>query len=170
MTRSKMFAACVVVFSILNPAEAKAVPTPGPAEYGGAIAYYYTWSGEITISVNDVDWWYLQSVSSSLTGDPVANLPSGLGLVTDNDEFIGESGFGFTFTDLELGAVAQPYLPDQMGTTLPDLRLRADQLGSDSLYWPLVYIYIPEPSSIMLAAASLGILITTHSRRIRSVR
>jgi len=157
MTRSTIIAAFFIAFASSEKSSAT-VPTPGPAPLGDAIAYYYTWNGEITVSVNGTKSWWVQSLSDSLTGDPVANLPAAGGLVSDNDEVIGETWFApFTYTDMELGAVAELFLPEG------DLILQWDPHG----FGPVVYIYIPEPSSIGLISIGLCGVVAMR-RRIRA--
>ena len=41
---------------------------PGPAPNGTALAEYNWQTGEITVSINGVNNWYIESVSSSFTG------------------------------------------------------------------------------------------------------
>lgn len=109
-------AVCVLLAGACTPETLRA--QPGPAAPGTAVAHYFVDSGELIVSVANVSNWYVQSESLSLTGpdDGVDLLPLAPGseLVLDNPLRIGEFVFGgdFTYTDADLGAVAEPNLPE----------------------------------------------------------
>ncbi|MDA0659328.1 MAG: hypothetical protein O3C60_10845 [Planctomycetota bacterium] len=70
-------------------------------------------SGQLSISTNGVVRWYVESPSGGLIGLPPNNLPHTTGTVEDTDERIGESATEpFTVTDIDLGHVGLPRLPD----------------------------------------------------------
>lgn len=130
---------------------------PGPAGPGTAVAEYDPTTGQIIVSVDGVNNWYVESASSSLTGDGPAGLPNNGGLVTDNDTRIGESGFAlFSFTDLDLGSVAA------LGLLEGDLTINWNAGLGQPLQTVLVSI-VPEPTS--LALAGLGLCSVLISRR-----
>jgi len=163
MTRYSITAALTIALAIVNPSWATTLPTPGPAPLDSAIAYYYIQTGEITVSVNNVQYWKVLSESASLTGDPAINLPAAGGFVNDSDVVIAEFVVGpfFTYTDIELGPVAEPHLPtDDLGIYWTG--------GTDTRpeeYAPLVYISIPEPTTCSLAIIATLCLVVGRRRR-----
>ena len=153
----------VSFFAFYSTAIAVAKPTPGPAPIGEAVAYYYPASGEITVSVNTVFTWAIVSNSHGLTGDPVMNLPAAGGLVTDDDDVVGEVKLGyFSYTDLELGLIAQPYLPTG------DLYILFDDFEGPVEQRDVTYIYIPEPTSLAMAGIGFCAVMLSGCRNRRS--
>lgn len=114
-----------------------------------AAAEYNLVSGEIIVSVNSVNNWYIQSLSNALTGAAPVGLPRAGGLKTDNNSRIGETGLGeFSYSDVNLGPVAPAGLPAN------DLMI----WWNSGLGAPLAssrVAYVPEPSSVLLIAAGL---------------
>ncbi len=112
----------------------------GPAPSGTVIAEYDWLTGEIVVSVADVNNWFIQSASFGLTGDTPVGIPAGGGLLTDNDDVIGETSFPstFSYTDLNLGNVAAPVLP------FGDLTISSNAgLGQPTLTSPVTYLNPP---------------------------
>jgi len=128
----------------------------GPGPPGGTVsAEYDPVTGQIIVSVNDVNNWYIESASSSLTAAAPSNLPGAAGLVTDHDTRIGETASGvFTYTDVDLGFIAAPGLP------VDDLTIYWNAGFGVSLQSKLV---VPEPTTVALTA--LGILGIGFRRR-----
>jgi hypothetical protein len=94
---------------------------PGTAPTGTAIAEYNPTTGVIVVSVANVSNWYVESLLLlAMTGpaDVVLDgvLPSSgdINFVTNNIQRIGELDFGgdFSFTDIDLGAVAATDIPN----------------------------------------------------------
>jgi len=134
----------------------------GPAQPAEAIALYDVVTGEITVSVDGVNNWFLQSISSSFTGDAPVSLPAAGGLVTDNDSFIGETHFGlFSYTGIGLGAVAVAAI----GLPFGDLSISWNAgLGrgvqTQDVYYsnvPYVHAFLGGPIVIDLATDPLNI-------------
>jgi len=106
-----------------------------PAPSITSFAQYDIATGEITVSVDGVNNWYLASASSGLSGDAPSSLLGSNGLVSDNDSIIGETSLDiFSVADLNLGNVAQP------GLALGDLSLFWNEgLGSPLQMRPVDY-------------------------------
>ena len=85
---------------------------PGPAPVSTMLADYDLSTGEIGISYNGVNNWFIESASLGLIGDPPVFPETSLSLKTDNYFRIGEAGLA---TDIvsshSLGKVAVPGLP-----------------------------------------------------------
>lgn len=119
-----------------------AVAQPGPAPSGTAIAEYTASTGVIIVSVSNVSNWYVESSSMSMTGpDDVGSvlpLAPGSDFVSNNPNRVGEVDFGgsFSYTNINLGAVAAPGLPEG------DLMVwwNAAGTGSDLLFQPVICI------------------------------
>ena len=79
------------------------VGDPGP---GMAYAGYFPATGEIVVSINGVNNWYIESASGALTGsEPIFGTIPGA-LITNDDNFIGETSFATaTAIDHSLGNV-----------------------------------------------------------------
>ena len=75
-----------------------------------ASALYDPVTGQISVSVQNVNNWYIESASNSFTRDEPLGLPAASGLVTNNDTRIGEANIGIFSYDLNLGKVAKPGL------------------------------------------------------------
>ena len=85
----------------------------GSAPPGTAQADYDPLTGEISVSVNGVNNWWVESLSSGLTGDEPSHIPLlPSSLPTNNDKIIGETSFLLaSATDVSLGNVAAINLP-----------------------------------------------------------
>jgi len=131
----------------------------GSQTSGSASAQYHPATGEIVVSVDGVNNWYIESASSSLTNDAHTGLLAA-SLVTDNDTRVGESTLAlFSYSDQNLGNVAEAGLP------LGDLRIYWNAgLGQPLEMLQVTYlgvaaiINLPEPSSLSLLAFGLAIL------------
>lgn len=94
---------------------------PGSAEPGTAIASYHPVTGEVIVSINNVNDWRIEA-EGGFTGSLPANLPQNGGLVLDTDDAIGEFSFvAHSFTNLNLGYVAQTGLRNLTLTYTPAL-------------------------------------------------
>ena len=92
--------------------------------------------------------------------DVAAVLPNNGGLVTNSATRVGEAGLGnFSFQDLDLGNVAATGLPDD---------------GSLRIFWSsglgvpaqdIAVTFIPEPTTLALAALGLCGIVATRRRR-----
>jgi|GEM_PF-1162314 len=125
---------------------------PGSAVPGTAIAQYDPATGQIVVSVSDVNNWYVESASASLTGAVPTGLPGAGGLVSDNDVRVGESMLAlFSYTDKNLGNLAVAGLP------VGDLKIFWNAgLGQPVEMQSVVYldsavaVVVPEPTSLGL--------------------
>lgn len=119
---------------------------PGAAPAFSAIAEYDPGTGVIVVSVANVKSWVISSASLGMTGPDDVNdvLPqSGISgaFVTDNIRRVGELAFdapspaGFSYTDVDLGAVAATNLPAGGDGLLADFDLDGDVDGTDFLKW-----------------------------------
>ena len=155
----KLSTIALSVISVLLPVSL-AYALPGPAPNFKAIAEYDYATGQIVVSYNSLNYWFIESWTDSLTGDTPAGIPTEGGIVTDSHTIIGESWLGpATATNLNLGFVAPPGLP------LDDLKLGWGAIGDPFGYDPIIYINVPEPSTLLLTS-----LVALHfgSRRRRS--
>jgi len=152
MVRFKIVATLITLLSLSAVAHA----LPGAAPVETAIAEYDFSTGQIVVSYNGVVQWSVQSASSGLTGDAPVGLPVFGGLISDFDSIIGEASFStHTDTDLNLGNVAATGLP-QGDLTIHWSCGLGDACGPPtSTIGPVVYINVPEPTTLTLAAFSL---------------
>lgn len=112
MNRVTLTVALLAVVSMTT----SALAVPGAAPASTAIADYDPATGQIVVSYNNVNNWFIESSTNSLTGAAAMNLPQFGGLVTDNNTRIGESGFAVaTHTNVDLGNVAATGLPEAGG-------------------------------------------------------
>ena len=138
---------------------------PGPATLGTATAEYDPATGQIVVSVDGVNNWYIERVSSSLTIDAHTGLLAA-SLVTDNDTRIGESTLAlFSYSDQNLGNVAEAGLP------LGDLRIYWNAgLGQPLEMQQVTYlgvaaiVSLPEPTTLSLLMLGLGSLATRRRK------
>jgi len=142
MKRFTIALAIVATLMISSTVQA-AVPGTADAEYNSN-------TGEITVSANDVVNWYVGSDSSSLTGDAAANIPAGGGLLTDNDNFVGESAISaFSYADVNIGAVAPPCLDEGDLSVNWNSSLGSSLESADVTYTPLaIYDFVTGEISI----------------------
>jgi hypothetical protein len=126
---------------------------PGPAGAGQAIAEYNKLTGEIIVSVNGVNNWYLESQSGGFgpPGSAPLNLPKAGGLVTDNNTRVGESTLLslMTYTDVNLGNVAKP--------NLTDLKIFFNTGLGQPLQQGTINV-VPEPTTFAMLGTGLAIL------------
>jgi len=127
--------ALVVLLVLANSAQAG----PGLAPSGTVLAEYDWLTGELVVSVTDVNNWYIQSASDGLTGSEPVGLPAAGGLVSNSDNIIGETSFStYSYTDLNLGNVAAANLP------FGDLTISSNAgLGQPILTSPVTYLNPP---------------------------
>ena len=133
---------------------------PGPAPPGKAIAQYDITTGEIVVSIDGVNNWYIESASNGLTGDvPILGLVPGA-LPSDTDSIIGETAFAVaTAIDHSLGNVAATFLPGDDLTINWNAGLGAP-LQTQRIYGPLTpppFARINGPFLIDLANDPLNI-------------
>ena len=124
-----------------------------------AYAKYDPATGQIVVSVDGVNNWYLESASFSLTGDEPSGLPADGGLVTNHDQRIGESSLNLFNYEVNLGYVAEPGLPED------DLVIFwSEGLGEPEQSIPVSYgSIVPEPTSMLLTV--LGFVCVGWTRR-----
>lgn len=150
--------ALAVCFVSILPCAASAFP--GPVGTGEACAFYDPVTGEIVISYNGINNWYIESATDSLTGASPAGLPLLGGLITDNDTRIGESSFLLgTVTDHDLGPVAAP------GLSAADLTLTWTAGLGGAIQQINFAEKIPEPTAIALTAIGLLTFCTYRRKR-----
>jgi len=150
--------ALVAAFALSNNALATPV-----APIGEVRGEYDPGTGNIKISVNSVENWWVEHVGfASMTGDSPAGLPAAGGLVSDNDSRIGEwTAFSAMTYDVDLGNVAITGIPDD-GT----LKVFWNAFSGSSIQdFPVAFV--PEPSTFAMAA--LGLFSVTATRRRRAV-
>ena len=132
-------------------------PPPPPPTSGSVSATYDAISGQITVNVNDVVNWYIESASGGMTGDAPTGIPAAGGLLTDNDLRIGETAFAPFSYAMSLGNVAQTGLRDE-----DFLIYWNGRLGEPLQSAPIIFNGsppIPEPTSLLLGCmASLFML------------
>jgi len=131
---------------------------PGPAGPGQAIADYDPNTGEIIVSIEGVNNWFIQSASGGLTGDEpnLTTIPGSL--PTNDDSIIGETAFGVaTATSVVLGNVAAP------GLALGDLTISWNA-GLGIPLQTAVVQFVPEPATLVLAAFGLCGVLATRRR------
>lgn len=120
---------------------------PGPVDIGKGAACYNPATGEIVVSMNRVQVWFIESFSESLTG--ATPIFSGMAeFETDNDGSIGQADLSasvFTFTDHNLGPVAVTGLP------LSDLIIAWYPTISSHLLSAPVTLCVPEPTAVTLS-------------------
>ena len=129
-----------ILLAFLFPA-ANTHANPGPAPSGTAIAQYDWLTGEIVVSVADVNNWFIESASYGLTGTEPLALPAGGGIESNDDNVIGETKFAstFSYTDLNLGSVAAP------GLLYNDLTISSNAgLGEPLITDAVTYINVPD--------------------------
>ncbi len=169
MPRFKILLAALSLF--LFSAEAHAFL--GPAPVATAIADYDPATGQISVSINGVNNWWVQSLSSGLTGDEPSHSPLiPVSLQTNNDEIFGETAFAVaSATDVSLGNVAALNLP------AGDLFINwSIGLASGPFQLPVSYVFNPigmtnyqpqadleEPAPIDIASDPLNITLDATS-------
>ncbi|MEO2050074.1 MAG: PQQ-dependent sugar dehydrogenase [Pirellulales bacterium] len=143
-----MFAALV---GDLSPA------SQGTISQGLGTAEYDPSTGNIVVTVDNVNNWYVESASSSLTGYTLAALPDTNGLSTDNSQRVGESSLDlFSFVNKDLGSIAAVGLPPG------DLKIFWNAgLGQPVEMLPVIYLdlslveLVPEPTALSLLLFAL---------------
>ncbi len=118
---------------------------PGSAEPGTAKATYCPESGVLSVSVNDVLYWWLRS-DGKFTGPDLADvqdiLPLGGGLVSHNEDVIGEGLFVpplMTYSDVCLGRVVETGIDAseiwlEFGREFGDVNISQTVVGCDGEY------------------------------------
>ena len=108
MLRVRILSTLSVYFAFNTLAIASGFFLPGHVGPGFAGAGYDLITGEIIVSINGVNNWYIESASSSLSGDAPSHTPIIAGsLPSDSDNVIGETAFSTgTGTNVSLGRVA----------------------------------------------------------------
>jgi len=133
------------------------IDAAGSQTSGSASAQYDPSTGQIVVSVDGVNNWYIESASSSLTNDAHSGRLAA-SLVTDNDTRIGETTLAlFSYSDQNLGNVAEAGLP------LDDLRIYWNAgLGQPLEMQQVTYlgvaeiVSLPEPTTLSLLLSGLG--------------
>ena len=129
----------VVVFFVLavSSSVALAGTGPGPAPEGGALGQYDPATGQIVVSVNNILAWVVEyHGADAMTGDEPMNLPGAGGIIGNSDTRISEHNVAkFSYTNLDLGNVAQPGLPDDGNLIIS----WAPDFGTPTQHAPLVF-------------------------------
>ncbi|MEO2045840.1 MAG: PEP-CTERM sorting domain-containing protein [Pirellulales bacterium] len=144
-------------------ADFSTAPDPGPADgsVGDAIAEYNIFTGRIIVSVDQVENWFVESLSGGMIGPDNASavLPLSGGLVSDNPLRFGEwlpSG-NISFTNEDFGRVALP--------GLEDIRIFYNGSGSNQPKREgIVNVVVPEPTSLVLIGLCLGGVLASRRR------
>ena len=132
-----MIRSVVAVLIVLALSSNIVMALPGPAPDGVAMGEYDPATGQIIVSATNIIGWFVEyTLADVMTGDDASGLPVNGGLVTDHDTRIGEGGLvSFSFTNLNLGNVAQTGLPDD-----GNLRIFwSPGLGQTGLSQPLTF-------------------------------
>ena len=159
MMKRFAFAALMVFGAVQAQSALAQVGDPGA---GMAAAGYDPMTGQIVVSINGVNNWYVESASGGLTGDePTLGTIVGA-LPSNTDSIIGETAFAVaTATDHSLGNVAALGLPEG------DLTISWNAgLGSQLQTAAVTYVVIPEPATLALAAFGLCGVLATRRRRV----
>jgi hypothetical protein len=138
-----------------------AINSGGTAGDGQTSVVYDARSGELSVDAPagvELTSINIDSASGIFTGDPAQNLGGSFDNDTDNNIF--KATFGGSFGSLSFGAVAPAGLDEPF--LLSDLTVVGSLAGGGDL-GAVDLIYVPEPSTILLA--SIGLLVLVWRRR-----
>jgi hypothetical protein len=132
-----------------------AITRGGQLADGQTSVAYYEETGELAVDAPagvELTSINIDSVAGIFTGDPAANL--GGSFDNDNDTNLFKATFGGSFGSISFGNVAQPGLSEEL--VAGDLTVVGSLQGGGGLGdVDLVYVPIPEPSTLLLLTLGL---------------